>query len=465
MGFLNPSDDDNYRIDSMPGTTQVPNATGLDGMLTAIPKGIVEGGVKIGTLGTAISDKLQSWDDSVTGETQADRDAAYAKTYGWMSLAGPVTPATIQQERAQSAAATQIVSDWASTGQDPRVTGTTGRIAAGAAEGITIGAAGNELGGPVGAAALLGSSEGYSDYLQGKQQGLDDQTALERAGLTGVFSAAGAFLPMKFGTSLTTSLLGGAATNMAFGAAQRYATSAVLADNGYKAMADQYRVFDGQAMAADAVMGLAFGSMGHFSHVDPAHVNPADIDAAAAVSAEDQFNRSAPGVPTNPEVANLHADTMAQALKSLADGDAPKIEPDTAQKIVDGSLPDPAQEFTSQIVETARTELPGFDEAATPVKEQALPEETLAPMPEPIEPEPLKEGEERQPKPAPLDDFHNDLLQNLVHNNPDAQYTTEDGRQVTFQQMSDELQSQRNDADQFGKLHEIAAACAARNGG
>lgn len=457
MGFLNPSADDDYRIDSMPGTTQVPGASGLDGLLTAVPKGIASAGLKIGTLASDAFDQLPQGELFHSYLSAVDQSN---KTFTNLGLAEPL-PALDSDVRTKAAAATQVISDWAATGQDPRVTGVTGRIAAGATEGVTIGAAGSALGGPMGAAALLGSTEGYSDYLQGKQQGLDDQTAMERAGLTGAFSAAGAFLPMKFGSSLATSLLGGAATNVAFGAAQRYATSAVLAHNGYAAMADQYRVFDGEAMAADAVMGTAFGAMGHFSHISPASVDPATVDAAAATSAEDHFNRSAPGVPIDPEVANLHAATMANAIKSLADGDKPDIAPDVAQKIVDGSLPDSMHGFAPEIAEAARTELPGFDEAATPVKEQALPEETLAPVPEPVEP---KEGETAEPVPVPMDAFHEDLLRNLVHNNPDTQYTTEDGRQVSFSQMAQELQRQRGEADQFSKLHEVAAACAARNG-
>ncbi|EIM04114.1 hypothetical protein LRK24_10210 [Rhodanobacter denitrificans] len=461
MGWLSSTpEEEDYRIAAMPGTTQVPGPGAWEGSLTAIPKGVTSAGEKIadfmsllgGALDPLGADQARLADGGTTGVYGTPLQQP-AGTFGAPTEWGSFQP---QGSIKEASAAARIVSDWAATGQDPRKTGALGRILDQTAEGLTIATAGAAAG-PWGAAGLLGSTLGYSSYLEGKQAGLDDGTALEQAGITGVFSAAGAFVPMKFGKTLAQSVLGGGAVNVALGGAQRFAASTILNANGYADMAKQYRVFDGEAMAADAILGHAFGALGHVMH-GGTRPDPAAIDAAAAVSAEEHFNRSAPGVPIAPNVANAHADTMAQALHALSEGDLPTIPPEKAQKLVDGVLPDPVHALAPEVEAAARAELPGYDAAAASIPVRELPAET---SPEPVAPIATAPGESR---PIPLDDFHGDLLAHLVHNYGDAPYITEDGRQVSFRQMANELQLQRSEADSFAKLHDIAAACAARNG-
>ncbi len=55
-----------------------------------------------------------------------------------------------------------------------------------------------------------------------------------------------------------------AGTNIAFGMAQRGLTAKTLRDGGYSEMANQYDVLDRQAIAIDAVLGVAFGGVGRF---------------------------------------------------------------------------------------------------------------------------------------------------------------------------------------------------------
>lgn len=446
MGFLNPVADDDYRIANMPGTSELPAPSAFEGALTAIPEGIASGAAKVADLGIDFS------------QTQAGQI---------LQTPLPLGPAPLNfvlgEYGKQINAGVKVAADWGATGQDPRKTGVVGRIASGVSEGLTIGGAGAAVGGPWGAAALLGATEGHATYQDALAQKESPEAAKEQAILSGAFSAAGALLPMKFGSSAITSILGGAAANVGLGAAQRGLTSQVLADNGYPQMAAQQRVFDGESMAADLILGGAFGAMGHFLVRDPSRINPADVDAASAVATEDHFNHSAPGVPTDPSVANLHVQTMTDALNKLADGDLPDVQPDVAQKIVDGVIPDPTQEMAEPLHEAALEDLPGYDVAAAEIPRVELPAEEPAPVRE--EPPEPAAGEPAPTPDVPLDPYHAEMLDHLVHNYGDATYTTDDGREVTFKQMADELQQQRNEADSFGKLHEIAAACAARNGG
>lgn len=445
MGFLNPTGDDDYRIASMPGTNEVPAPGALEGALSAIPKGIATGGAKMSALSRDIA--------------QTDFGQGIMNLFplgkGIQELMSP-------EQKEQVTAATKVAAEWGATGQDPRKTGAVGRTVAGTAEGLTVATAGASFGGPWGAAALLGSTEGYSSYNEARAAGMDHETAKQQAMLTAGFSAAGAFLPMKFGNNLLQSVVGGSAANVGLGAAQRGLTSKVLEDNGYPDMAKQYRVFDGEAMLADSILGAAFGGLGHaMGGPAPGKITADRVDAAAAVATEEHFNRSAMGVPTDPQVATMHADTMSAALRSLAEGDEPNIPRETAQKLADNVLPDPIHDMAPFLHEAAQEDLPGYEAAAADVPRVELPPERV-PEPKPeVKPAPASET---KPVDIPLDDYHAEQLDHLVTNYGDMPYVTEDGRETTIAKMADELQRQRNEGDKFGTLHEIAAACAARNG-
>jgi hypothetical protein len=520
MGFLNPGYDDDYRIQSMPGTTDVPAAGALEGSLSAIPKGIASGFAKMYGLESDLAD------------SPAGKYLGVLPAFAQFRNMSP-------EDRQRADAQAKVVGEWGATGQDPRITGTVGRIVSGTAEGLTIGGTGS-LVGPWGAATLLGATEGHASYKEGVTQGLNPGAALDQATLTGLFSAAGALVPMKFGSTALTSILGGGAANVGLGAAQRGLTSAALEADGYPEQAKQYRIFDGEAAAADAILGSAFGYMGHFTHPDSsARTSPADVDAALAVSAEDHFNRSGPGVPVDPVTATLHADTMAAAMRSLADGDLPDVPPERAQQLVDNVIPDPMHDTAQPLHEAALEDLPGYADAIHEVPRMELPPETVPPLSEKdaqalglqtmgglgkgigqsfvdgwydtltggpkrssafknerlwkdakqafesgeiknpadlrafierdgataSQSKPAAAAGEAKPQPdVPLDPYHADALDHLVHNYPDETYLTDDGREVSYRQMAEEMQKQRNEADTFAKLHDVAAACAARNG-
>jgi len=445
MGYLNPTEDDDYRIAAMPGTNEVPAAGALEGLGSAIVKGIASADAKLYDVG---NDFLRS----DLGQTLSLFTPATAALRFSLPEAG-----SKEAERANVAA--KVVADWGATGQDPRKTGAIGRTIAGTSEGLTIATAGTLAAGPWGAAGLLGATEGYSVYKDAVKQGLGEDIGKQQAAVTGLLSAASVFIPMKFGSSLLTNVAGGSVTNLATGMLQRGLTSKVLEDNGRPDMATQYRVFDGEAMAADAILGSAFGVMGHYM-APQGRVPQPEIDAASAVAAEEHFNRSGMGVPTDPQTATLHADTMAAAMRALTEGDEPNIAPETAQTLADNVLPDPIHEFAPAIDAAAKEDLPHYEAAVADVpRVELLAEKIPEPKPEVVP----KEGEAK-PVDVPLDDYHAEQLDHLVLNHGDLPYVTEDGREITIRDLANELQKQRNEAESFGVMHELATACFARNG-
>lgn len=139
------------------------------------------------------------------------------------------------------------------------------------------------IGGPVvGAAAAAGSTyeQAYQDALA---KGVDEQTARTVAAEQSGFNAVGMGLPAAVGGRLATRLLSGVGINTAFGGLNRFAVGETLEQNGYADMAKQYRVFDGQAILIDSVLGAAFGGAHHFA----ARGNSVDARADSTPSVDD----------------------------------------------------------------------------------------------------------------------------------------------------------------------------------
>lgn len=196
---------------------------------------------------------------------------------------------------------------------DPNTVGAATQVIHGITESAELAITGSLAGGLAGAAGALGSAEGLSRYQELKEQGVDDRTALESAGLTGVVSGAGALLPGGVGSTLTARVLTGAGGNVALGGLNRYADSRILEAGGYAEMADQQRFWDGTQMLTDAVLGSLFGGLAHL------HASQAE-DAARTLNTTLNARRSAPGVAISPESAVAHEANLQKATEDLTAG-------------------------------------------------------------------------------------------------------------------------------------------------
>lgn len=238
---------------------------------------------------------------------------------------------------------------------DAGTTGTAGQVLFSLAEVGGQAAAGTLLGGLPGAAATVGGLQGFSDYEKSRAEGVDYGTAVEKALVTGGTAALGAVLPMSLGlraggavaegvgAALTTGgtaagvaagavaraapdLLYSAGTNVAMGMAQRGLSAEILRRGGYEDMARQYDVFDNQALAVDAVLGIAFGGLGRFINsrgesVAVRSAEPAEIDAALTSSSHLNYEVTAsPGVPVSVLSRNVHARAMDKAMTDVLAG-------------------------------------------------------------------------------------------------------------------------------------------------
>ncbi|WP_399675055.1 hypothetical protein [Serratia sp. szju] len=238
---------------------------------------------------------------------------------------------------------------------DAGTTGTAGQVLFSLAEVGGQAAAGTLLGGLPGAAATVGGLQGFSDYEKSRADGVDYGTSVEKALVTGGTAALGAVLPMSLGlraggavaegvgaalsaggtaagaaagvvSRAAPDLLYSAGTNVAMGMAQRGLSAEILRRGGYEDMARQYDVFDNQALAVDAVLGIAFGGVGRFinsrgENVAVRGAEPAEIDAALTSSSHLNYEVTAsPGVPVSVLSRNAHARAMDKAMTDALAG-------------------------------------------------------------------------------------------------------------------------------------------------
>ncbi|OEL86592.1 hypothetical protein [Escherichia coli] len=239
---------------------------------------------------------------------------------------------------------------------DAATTGTAGQVLYGLFDMGGQAVVGTTLGGPVGGAAAVTSLQGFSEFERLTAQGVDFRTAQEAGLVQGITAGAGTLIPMSLGLRAGGALAEGVAaqlartgessvrraaatavratpdiayaagTNIAFGMAQRGLTAKTLRDGGYSEMANQYDVLDRQAIAIDAVLGVALGGVGRFINsrgeaTSTPNFSPVDVDAALAANAAHHAEIDiAPGVPVNVLSRNSHIQALRKAMSDVSQG-------------------------------------------------------------------------------------------------------------------------------------------------
>lgn len=239
---------------------------------------------------------------------------------------------------------------------DAATTGTAGQVLYGLFDMGGQAVIGTTLGGPVGGAAAVTSLQGFSEFERLTAQGVDFRTAQEAGLVQGITAGAGTLIPMSLGLRAGGALAEGVAaqlartgessvrraaatavratpdiayaagTNIAFGMAQRGLTAKTLRDGGYSEMANQYDVLDRQAIAIDAVLGVAFGGVGRFINsrgeaTSTPNFSPVDVDAALAANAAHHAEIDiSPGVPINVLSRNSHIQALRKAISDVSQG-------------------------------------------------------------------------------------------------------------------------------------------------
>lgn len=214
----------------------------------------------------------------------------------------------------------------ASMTPDPYTTGTLGQILY-SVVGIGVpAAAGGVLGGPAGAAVLGGAFQAQGAFTDLTQQGVDPNTAAGAALFEGAMTGLGVGAPAAIGGKVAlNALLYGPGINVTQGVITQQGTAAWLEARGYDELADRYAHIDAEMIAADVVLGLAFGWAGARANSVPrgtARLPLAeDVDTALAAVAQRHVEvDTAPGIPANMAAVQSHVRNLQAATEALLDG-------------------------------------------------------------------------------------------------------------------------------------------------
>lgn len=198
----------------------------------------------------------------------------------------------------------------------PDTTGWLGRVLYGLTS-VGIQAGTSALTGPLGMAATVAGSQGNTKTATLQQEGVDPSTARKVGAVEGITQGLGVIMPASVPGTLGIRVASGATINISMGAAERGAAGSILAANGYKDMAEQYKVMDGAEIFTDAILGGAFGALPHGQN------NPLPSETDAALAANNLHHleiESAPGLPTDPQSRDAHIEAVNQATAQLIGG-------------------------------------------------------------------------------------------------------------------------------------------------
>lgn len=284
-------------------------------------------------------------------------------------------------------------------------------------------------GNPFAGLAYAAGAQGYQAYGGAKDSGLNTQTALGMAGITGASTFLGGFVPVWLGQGVATNLMGramlaevsgkaatasglyGAASlaavastntaaklgtagllQTATGIPTRASISALLEANGYPDMAKQYHAFSLSEMVSDFAIGSIFGLGVHgyqkafVDRVPPA--KPSDLNAALALNNASHVELgTAPGIPVTPEARAAHVEAVNKAISDLL-GDRPVEVGDSVTKADFIENPS-AAETRAQIVRVVEQHMgPEWEGLQAQLRERGLPENTelydIQPGPSPV---------------------------------------------------------------------------------
>lgn len=147
--------------------------------------------------------------------------------------------------------------------EDKENTGVVGRFGVGAGDYLWRGALGVATGGTLGAATITGGSTGNFVYTDLTRKGVDENTALQVAGVNAIGDAVGTALPIGYGFKGAGGLVGDAALSIGgatgLNTGMQYASEQILKSEGYDKQAKQFEV-TGESIATDlALNALMFG--------------------------------------------------------------------------------------------------------------------------------------------------------------------------------------------------------------
>lgn len=365
---------------------------------------------------------------------------------------------------------------------DPQTTGWLGRAIYGLTNVAPAFVVGTATAGPMGGAAAVATTQGYSEKKQLESEGVDPATANRVGAVQGIFAGLGTLLPASFGGRIVARMAAGAALNVGVGGASRGLVAETLKNGGYDEMAQQYKILDGAAMFADAVLGGAFGALHAEPRQEGASENPAAepspagtaadlndapqsaVDAALVANNWNQLElESAPGIPADMATRNAHVEAMNVATEQLMRGEPVDV---SEQLQAANFIPKEGSVISPEDVRAA------FDEEGVVQGElRVTPEEPIAKQP--AESAPIQPSEVRESEPSATmaedaavaedEKMTGGAERTIVAEKPSMPVIGDDGQLTTAAELLQKADDAVSLAEKDKSLYQVAVNCFLRN--
>ena len=303
----------------------------FDGAVSAIPRGIVAGTVKVvDTVAKPferVADHLQySIDDVKNGGLDGPLDVREPSFSDVHEAKNKDRRDTLVMEIEQL--------------QDAQNSGFVGNMLFGISDVATRALAGGAVAGPWGAAALSGVSETNYSREDLIHKGVDEDTATKVALMDGGVVGASTLLPTSYGLKGSGGLIKDAALSVggatALSTAGQYASGEVLKSEGYDKQAKKYEITRESVVTDVGLNILFFGAArgaGRYLNKTPEQID-AEVtqqQSALVLNELDLETTSSPVLPANQVQANNHLKNMDEAVDNIRAG-----RPVTVQHAVKG---------------------------------------------------------------------------------------------------------------------------------
>jgi hypothetical protein len=435
---------------SDPATSFSPYST-FDNFFGAQAQGAVSGFADAGEMALNAMDISRAYVDAVSGGTSLSPISMFSRGYGMFTDTYEKTSGQNLRDGIKD------LKEWSKI--DPKTTGATSMMFGQIVRQASLFGVGTLAGGPLTGATLLGTTEGYTTYNDMRDQGVDPNTSLGLGALVGVTSGAGALLPVSIGAkSLTGMMASGAAINATAGIVQRGWMSTILEANGYKDMAANYRQLDAEALAADMILGAAFGGIARWAEGRRAPDLPtrAEIEAALEIERQAMKERGTFGLPINEEARALDAEISDSVVDALLSGRDVEIDGNAVRFLSENTVVDPVTaDFQKARLDVAREEL--GDLADVP---------DLSNMREPeVAPRPETDAAPETPKPPEQQDAFSDIDPTIVEQinrlseDPELEVELYDGTVVKAGELKQKISESLAATKEKMDLFDTAAAC------
>ncbi|WP_263576382.1 lytic transglycosylase domain-containing protein [Acinetobacter pseudolwoffii] len=295
----------------------------FDGAPSAIPRGIVAGGVKLADTVAKpferVKDHLEySIKDTLDGGLEGPLDVREPSF-------ADVHEAKNKDRRAQLVMEVEQL-------QDAENSGAVGNFLFSASDVLTRAIGGGLVAGPVGAAASAGASEGVYSYENLVHKGVDSDTAMKVAGVDAAVTGVSTILPASFGWKGYSGLIrdGIVSTGLASGISigGQAASGGILKSEGYDKQAKKYEI-TGESIATDVLINMAFFGAArgasrflNVSDATPEHLETLnDLRRATLLLNEMEFEETlAPVKPADPIQHNNHLKNLDSSVEAIRMG-------------------------------------------------------------------------------------------------------------------------------------------------